>query len=190
MEDSAPGGRDKSNNSLHLTLPHYLYTLYTHTQPVKWQWDNWNLASFPVPMWKRWSKRERKQMFNQFNSDQERKRPLEWPRTAKLILHLPYSQPYGGLWSLLVPSALSLFFYWPHYNAACVCISFPVSQRVETFTLNCHTHRLRLISTGHRAPLSKQTHLGQYCSLGETRKSPAVCIYAFICFLAAGLDVP
>lgn len=80
VEDLAPGGRDKSNKSLHLTLPHYLYTLYTHmhTQPVKWQWDCWNLASFPVPVCKRRSKRERKQMFNQFTSDRERKRPLEW----------------------------------------------------------------------------------------------------------------
>jgi len=43
VEGLAPGGRDKSNKSIHLTLPHTLYTLYTHTQLVKWQWDCWNL---------------------------------------------------------------------------------------------------------------------------------------------------
>lgn len=113
VEDLAPGGRDKSNKSLHLTLPHYLFTLYTHmhTKLVKWQWDCWNLASFPVPVCKRRSKRERKQMFNQFTSDRERKRPLEGPRTTQLIPHLPYSQPRGGIWALLAPLALSVVFF-------------------------------------------------------------------------------
>lgn len=91
---------------LHFTHTH----IHIHTQPVKWQWDCWNLASFPDPMCKRQSKRESKQMFNHFTLDRERKRPLEWPRIAKLIPHLPYSPALSSVSALSFVCCLSVDF--------------------------------------------------------------------------------
>lgn len=150
----------------------FIHFTHIHAQPVKWQWDCWNLASFPVPMCKRRSKRERKQMFNRFTSDRERKRPLEWPGTAKLIPHLPYSQTLSPVSALSFVRCLFIDFITmlPVFGLVFLCHR---GSRPLPWTVTLIDYTLFLLDTECHC-LNGHTWDD---SLGETRKShSAMCI--------------
>lgn len=160
-----PWRRRQTNNFIHLTKPHFL-TLYkctsAHTRPIKYEWNIWNVTSL-VPTGIRESKRgrnferNRKQMSNQFTS--ERKRPSEWPRTAKLILLLPFSPSLThtnstalifSLTSRSPISALSFLcflFYWLDYIVSVFGLGFLADRgsRPKTLTVTLINHSLFLL---------------------------------------------